>query len=388
MKYIYYLIAVIFFAITVASCKDSSVNENNKIDDESSLQNTGTIVSKAQFDANKMKLENITEETFSTTIKVTGMIDAPPQSVEVISSFSGGYIKNSSLLIGDKVKKGQALVTIENPDFIEMQQEYLEAVEQMTYLKSEYERQKLLFEEKITSQKNYLKAESDYKKNLAIANGTRKKLQMLNINPTSVEQGKITSIITLYASISGNITKINVSKGAYVSPADVIMKIVNTDHIHIELTAFEKNLMQIKEGQKIAFKIPEASNTIFDAEVHLVGTSIDKATRTATLHGHLHDDEKQRFAIGMFVDAEIEISSSQSKAISENAIIENNDETVVLVLKSFNENRYSFETKSVTIGKKQNGFVEITSENIKPTDKILTNGAYGLIESESGGDNH
>ena len=386
MKYIYYLIAVFFFTITVVSCKESSVNENNKIDDENSLKLTGTNVSKAQFDANKMKLENITEQTFSTTIKVTGMIDAPPQSIEVISSFSGGYIKNSSLLIGDKVKKGQALVTIENPDFIEMQQEYLETVEQMTYLKSEYERQKLLFEEKISSQKNYLKAESDYKKNLAIANGIRKKLQLLSINPASVEQGNITSTITLYASINGNVTEINASKGAYVSPADVIIKIVNTEHIHIELTAFEKDLMQIKEGQKIAFKIPEASNTIFDAEVHLVGTSIDKTTRTSTIHGHLHDDEKHNFAIGMFVDAEIEISSSLSVAIAENAIIKIDDETVILVLKSFNDDLYTFETINVTVGKKQNGLVEITSENIKPTDKILTNGAYGLIESESGGD--
>ena len=386
MKNIYYLIAVIFFTITVVSCKESSVNENNKIDDENSLKLTGTNVSKAQFDANKMKLENITEQTFSTTIKVTGMIDAPPQSIEVISSFSGGYIKNSSLLIGDKVKKGQALVTIENPDFIEMQQEYLETIEQMTYLKSEYERQKLLFEEKISSQKNYLKAESDYKKNLAIANGIRKKLQLLSINPASVEQGNITSTITLYASINGNVTEINASKGAYVSPADVIIKIVNTEHIHIELTAFEKDLMQIKEGQKIAFKIPEASNTIFDAEVHLVGTSIDKTTRTSTIHGHLHDDEKHNFAIGMFVDAEIEISSSLSVAIAENAIIKIDDETVILVLKSFNDDLYTFETINITVGKKQNGLVEITSENIKPTDKILTNGAYGLIESESGGD--
>ena len=386
MKNIYYLIAVFFFTITVVSCKESSVNENNKIDDENSLKLTGTNVSKAQFDANKMKLENISEQTFSTTIKVTGMIDAPPQSIEVISSFSGGYIKNSSLLIGDKVKKGQALVTIENPDFIEMQQEYLETVEQMTYLKSEYERQKLLFEEKISSQKNYLKAESDYKKNVAIANGIRKKLQLLSINPASVEQGNITSTITLYASINGNVTEINASKGAYVSPADVIIKIVNTEHIHIELTAFEKDLMQIKEGQKIAFKIPEASNTIFDAEVHLVGTSIDKTTRTSTIHGHLHDDEKHNFAIGMFVDAEIEISSSLSVAIAENAIIKIDDETVILVLKSFNDDLYTFETINITVGKKQNGLVEITSENIKPTDKILTNGAYGLIESESGGD--
>jgi len=361
----------------MGSCSKSS--GNIKAENSHSKSDNGTTVTKAQFESSKMKLENITEQRFPTTIKVTGMIDAPPQSVEIISSFSGGYIKKSALLIGDKVKKGQALVTIENPDFIELQQEYLETVEQLAYLKSEYERQKILFEEKISSQKNYLKAESEYKKNLAIASGARKKLQMLNINPKDVEQGNITSVITLYASINGNITEINASKGAYVSPADIIMEIVNTEHIHIELTVFEKNLLQIKEGQKIKFKIPEATDTIFDAEVHLVGTSIDKMTRTSTIHGHLHDDEKHNFAIGMFIDAEIEISSNQSKAISENAIIENDDETVILVLKSFNDELYSFETVSVTIGKKHNGFVEIISGNLKPTDKILTNGAYALI---------
>ena len=388
MKYIYYSIIAMIFTITIISCKKSSAIEATHSDAENPNEHNDITVSKTQFEANKMKLENITEQTFPTTIKVTGMIDAPPQSVEIISSFSGGYIKKSVLLIGDKIKKGQALVTIENPDFIELQQEYLETVEQLTYLKSEYERQKILFEEKISSQKNYLKAESEYKKNLAIANGVRKKLELLNINPQDVEQGNITSVITLYASISGSITQINVNRGTYVSPADVIMEIVNTEHIHIELTVFEKDLLQIKEGQKINFKIPEASNTIFYAEVHLVGTSIDKMTRTSTIHGHLHDDEEQNFAIGMFVDAEIEISSSQSLAIPETAIIEKDEETFILLLKSFHGENYSFEAVHATIGKKHDGFVEILSTNLNPTDKILTIGAYGLTGTEAVGHNH
>ena len=122
MKNIYYLIIAIIFTITISSCKKSSEIGNIQSDAKNSNEHKGIIVSRTQFEANKMKLENITEQTFPTTIKVTGMIDAPPQSVEIISSFYGGYIKKSALLIGDKVKKGQALVTIENPDFIELQQ--------------------------------------------------------------------------------------------------------------------------------------------------------------------------------------------------------------------------------------------------------------------------
>jgi cobalt-zinc-cadmium efflux system membrane fusion protein len=381
------LYITIFSLALLTSCKNTS-EEKVATAQETEHTEKDIQVTQAQFESNHMKLEILTIQNFPEIVKTTGMIDVPPQNKEVITTFSGGYVKNSALLIGDKVKKGQALITIENPDFVEMQQEHLEISEQLSYLKNEYERQKTLFDEQITSQKSYLKAQSDYKTKLAMYNGMRKKLRMLNINPNAVEQGKITSTITLYASISGSVTKVNVSKGSYVSPADAIMEIVNTDHIHIELTVFEKDIMKIKEEQKINFKIPEATNDTFEAEVHLVGTSIDETTRTVKVHGHLHDDEKHNFAIGMFVDADIEVTSKQAMAIPEEAVVEEDDETHVLVLETQEDGNYIFEMIEVKVGKKYNGYVEIISENIKSTDKILTKGAFSLVGGEGGGHSH
>ncbi len=68
---------------------------------------------------------------------------------------------------------------------------------------------------------------------------------MLNINPSSVEKGIITSTINLYSPIEGYITKVNISNGVYVSPTDAIMEIVDTDHIHLELSVFEKDILNI-----------------------------------------------------------------------------------------------------------------------------------------------
>src|SRR5690625_6866260 len=110
-----------------------------------------------------MSFGSVMEKDFAKTIHTNGTIDVPPQSKAVISAFSGGYIKNTHLLIGDKVKKGERLLSIENPEFITMQQQYLETAEQLAYLKSEYERQKTMLEENITTQKNYLKADKEYK---------------------------------------------------------------------------------------------------------------------------------------------------------------------------------------------------------------------------------
>ncbi len=381
-------IAILFFTFfALASCKKNEEKQAITETKKTTHSETEITVTKAQFESAKMVLGTISKQAFPTIIRVTGMVDAPPQSKAVITSYYAGNVKKSDLLIGDEIRKGQALVTIANPKFVDMQQEFLEIYEQLDYLKTEYERQKTLFDEKITSQKSYLKSKSNYNRQKARYNGLRKKLQMLNMNPTSVIQGKIASTITLFSPINGYVTKVNVSKGTYISPQDIVLEIVNTDHVHIELTAFEKDIMNIKKGQKINFKIPEASNETFEAEVHLVGTSIDETTRTVKIHGHLHDEKKNKFAIGMFIDAEIETTNKTTFSLPEDAIIEKDDEFVVLVLESEN-NDYIFNAIEVKIGKKYNGFVEILSDNLKPTDKILTKGGFSLISSEGGGHSH
>ena len=182
MKRILYTISITIFIASFSGCGNSE-KENKNIDENGTtevIDSTGIVISKEQFEQSDMQLGKLEDHSFSTLVKTTGMVDVPPQNKAIVSAFSGGYIKTTPLLIGDSVKKGQALLTIENPDFITMQQDYLETAEQLTYLKSEYERQKTLVAEKITSQKNFLKAESEYKKALAQYNATRKKLTMLN----------------------------------------------------------------------------------------------------------------------------------------------------------------------------------------------------------------
>jgi len=383
MKNIIYILIIASTVLISCKNKKESIDGNSPNHPEnvkSDNNDDGKIsITKAQFESSNMKLGSLTERDFPKIIKTTGMIDAPPQSIEIINSFYGGFIKKSNLLIGDKVRKGQRLVTIENPAFIDMQQKYLEIKEQLTYLKSEYQRQKTLYEEQITSEKMYLKSESDYKHKTATLKGLRKKLEMLNINISNLEQGNMVSSIAIYSSISGSISKINVSKGTHISPADEIMEIINTDHIHIELKVFEKDAMKIKKGQHIRFKVSEITDTYYDAEVHLVGKLIDENSRTVKVHGHLHSDTKNKFNIGMFVDAEIETESNKAFAVPIDAVIEDGEQQIVLILEKKDNENFVFKTIKVEIGSEYNGFIEILSKNILNTDQVLINGSYLLV---------
>lgn len=343
-------------------------------------------LSKAQFENAKMEVGQLTEKPFAETVQTSGMIDVPPQSRAVISAFAGGYIKNTPLLVGNKVSKGQRLVTLENPEFITMQQNYLETSEQLSYLKSEYERQRIMFDEKITSQKSFLKAESEYKSNLARYNSLKKNLEMLNINPVSVQAGNIVSAVNIYSPIDGNVTQVYVNTGTYVSPADKIMEIMNTDHIHLELKVFEKDLLQLKKGQEILFSVPEASNEIFKGEVHLVGTSIDPNTRIALIHGHIDEKDEQNFTAGMFVEAQIVTGTSDQWALPENAVVEMEGKNYVLLIENENAEEFEILPVEVKIGATYNGFTAIgKSEKFKPETKFLTKGAFVLLQEEGGG---
>ncbi|MFH6602828.1 efflux RND transporter periplasmic adaptor subunit [Maribacter algicola] len=370
---------VLLLAIMLTSCGEVEKKNAQILSENSAESFDGIQLTREQFEKNGMALGTLEEKSFPVSIRTNGMIDVPPENKAVVSAKMGGYISKTPLLIGDVVKKGQVLVTIENPEFVTLQQEYMEIKQQMAYLKSEYDRQKTLMDENITSQKSFLKSESEYKTANAKYNGLRKQLTMLNISPSEVEKGNITSIATVYAPINGSITKVNVTKGTYVSPASPILEIIDNGHIHLELSVFEKDIMKVKKGQDIRFRIPEASPEIFEAEVHLIGTSIEE-NRTIKVHGHLKDESKNNFLTGMFVEAEIAVDNITAMALPSEAIVAVDNINYVLVLEKEENNMLYFKQLEVELGNNFGNFTVI--ENIRQRSdqtKFLTKGAFDLL---------
>ena len=370
------ILCIALTAIVISSCGEKKPNETAVAETENSVG--GITITKEQFNNSGMVLGKLEEKSFPVTIQTNGMIDVPPENRAVVSATMGGYIKRTPLLIGDVVKRGQLLVTIENPEFITLQQDYMEIKQQLAFLQSEYERQQTLREENITSQKSFLKAESEFKTAYARYNGLEKQLTMLNISPAQVEQGNISSSATIYAPINGSITQMNVTKGTYVSPASPILEIIDNDHIHLELSVFEKDIMKIKKGQMIRFRIPESSEETFAAEVHLIGASIDE-NRTIKVHGHL-ENEGGNFLTGMFVDAEIVTENTSAKAIPSEAVVEQEGKFYVLRNTATRDTEYTFESLEIQLGNSVDGFTEVkNASQFSDSDTFLTKGAFNVL---------
>ena len=335
-----------------------------------------------QFSAAAMKLGKMEDHAFSSSIRAYGTVDVPPQFMASVSIYYGGYIRNLNLLPGQYVRKGQLLFVLENPDFIQMQQDYLEAQGQLLFLKGDYERQKTLANENIASQKNYLKAESDYQVTLARHEALKKQIGLLGLDPAQVTESNLQTSVPVMAPIAGYITTIHAIQGAYVHPADIVVTITNTEHIHLELDVYEKDMYKIKTEQDILFRLPDSNGPDYAAEVHLIGKEVDTEKRTISIHGHLKDDKLSTlFVPGMYVEADIITDQVPCRSLPETAVVKAEDTYYVLVQQPSGQGDYNFMRYRVQIGKIEGGYAEILNAgDFDPDAVILINGAFNLIQ--------
>jgi len=384
MKNIAKQLIILLIGFTLINCakSDKATDENNtQMEVDSNLNDGLIIVSKKQFENENLSFGKLEEASFPTLIKATGLIDVPPNNRAIVSAHIGGYIKETPLLVGDKVKKGQFLFSIENIAFLQLQQEYMETSENLTYLQAEYDRQNEMYKEKISSKKSFLKAENEFNKTQIRYNSLKKKLELLNIRPELVEKGELSSISAVYAPIGGDVTDVNVNTGSYVSPADAIMEIVNTEHIHLEINIFEKDVLSIKKGQKVLFSLPESSSEMFEGKVHLIGKSIGE-DRTIRVHVHMEEESINRFFPGMFIQAQIVVNDTLNMALPESAVIDLNNKTYVLQLKSEEDEQYLLEKKEVITGASHENQVLISNFNTLDSSAKYLLDSYNLISKE------
>ena len=340
-------------------------------------------ISDEQFKTAEMLLGGIQTYEYADPVTANGYLDVPPENRVRIGTFMGGHVKSAKLIPGDHVVKGQVLFVLENVEYLKLQQAFLEAKEQFAYMKSVYESQKSLAEEKISAQKTYLQASSDYNRMLATCESLEGQLRLLQIDPSNVKAESMVSSINLTSPIAGYVTKVNAVNGMFVNPSDILCEIIDPSHLHIELKVFEKDILKLRKGQVITFRIPEASRETFTGEIILIGKAIEDEERTVTVHGHITRNSSMNFASGMYVEAIIKTDISKLYGLPAEALISEDGKNYVFVLNRRQGDHFVFEKVPVKIGKTTETWFEIpdtTGIFVNGQHSILIKGAYFLTE--------
>ncbi len=334
--------------------------------------NTITLTA-SQYKASAIALGKIERKSVAKRITVNGKLDVPPQNLVIISAPMGGFVKSTDLLQGMKVKKGDVLAVLENQDYIQLQQDYLDNTSKLDFLQAEYNRQQELAKENVNAQKALQQSKSQYESMKAMVSGLEAKLEMIHLSPQSFKNGKIKSTIQLRAPINGYITAVNVSIGQFVTPTEVMFKIVNLDHMHAELQVYEKDINKIAVGQKVIFQLANDTAT-YKASVHLVGKEISPE-RTVRIHCHLEKDDKTLLP-GMFVTATIETASEEADVVPTTSISNFEGKDYIFVSSGDNQ----FKAIRVDAGISFGEFTEVhLLDKIAAGTPVVTHGAFQLM---------
>ncbi len=363
--------------LSVFSCSKSSdqtqVSSDQKPKTENSKANE-VIVSDEQIKAIKIQLGHVEKRQMSNTVKANGMLDVPPQNLVTISAPLGGFIKFTELLQGMKVKKGQLLLVMEHPDYIQMQQDYLDSKSQLEFLALEYKRQEELSTENVTARKTLQQAKSNYFSTKAKYEGLKAKLKLIGINPAEIETGEIKNTISIYSPITGFLTQVNVNIGMHVNPTDILLRIVDTEHLHAEAQVFEKDISKLVVGQTVRITLSNETKERL-AKVYLIGKEITPE-RTVRVHCHLTDEDTSLIP-GMYFSAIIETDQQSSNALPSEAVV--NFEGKDFIFVADNTDTHRFTMIEIVTGVSQGKYTTVEIPVSSMDKSIVIKGTYELL---------
>ena len=379
MKITKYIFAACLFCFGMTACDSKKIEQKEEHTTEESADEVQ--LTQEQYKTVGIRLGKISLKVLSGTIKVNGNLDLPPQSKVSISTPYTGMLKSTAMLQGKKVRKGEVIAVLEHPDYIQIQQEYLEGKTQLNYLKTEYDRQVELAAENVNAIKTLQKAKSDYESALSKSSGQKQRLKLMNINPATLNNGNLRSTITLFSPINGYVTEVHSNIGSTVSPSDVLFEIADTEHLHAELTVFEKDVPRLAIGQKVRFTLANENKERM-ATVYLIGRQIS-TERTVNIHCHL-DQEDNQLLPGMYLQALVESGGKKVHALPNEAILRYEGAHYIFVepSKEHNNGKEShFKMIKIIPGVTELGFTEVNfSQNASlGTMNVVLKGAYDLL---------
>jgi cobalt-zinc-cadmium efflux system membrane fusion protein len=335
-------------------------------------------LAKVEFGAAEMR-------TMGNSLKVNGVISVAPENRATVCMPMGGFIKSTNLLPGNPVAKGQVLAEIENQDFINIQQEYLESRNKLVFAEAEYKRHTDLFKNDVYSEQNLQQVTMEYRNLKAQVKSLEEKLKLIGVNPEKLTEDNISSTVYLTSPIKGYLKSVNVNLGKYVSPEDVLFEVVNGDKLFLELTLYEKDADKIVKGQKARFFINNEDEA-HEAVITQAGRTIsdDKTFRAyASVTSSCTN-----LLPGMYVNVVVESSGSKVVAVPSDAVVSFDDKDYIFIFEKdkteagfpFTEYRMIEVRKGVSAA----GFTEIrVPEGFDATSvKIVTKGAYNLLSAK------
>ena len=372
--------------------------------EEESTEATIASLTDEQIKTVGIQFGSIEQKQLTATLKANGALRVPNNNKANATSLYGGVIKTINVQVGSNVKSGQVIATITNPQFIQLQEEYLTVTSKIIYAEQELARQKELSDGNAGALKNYQSADAELKTLRTRKASLQEQIQLMGINPSSVSNSNLRSALVVKSPISGTISNVFSKIGSYVDVSSPVAEIVDNSQLHLDLNIFEKDLPLLKVGQVIHFTLTNNPVNEYDAKIYSIGTTFENDSKTIPIHCTVQGN-KTGLIDGMNITAIVSLNNITTAAVPNEAIVDAEGRSFIFIITdkkpdehhdeeeghkhSANEKHdeekekqptINFERIEVVKGISNVGYTAITTVNEIPKDaKIVTKGAFYLL---------
>lgn len=392
------LILLVFVNLCNVSCSGgNSIKEDES--KETTVENKESDLielSAEQMESVGITTGQIEQKNLNSVVKANGELAVPPQNQANVSILSGGLIRRIDVMEGQQVKKGQVLATVENQELIKIQQDYLAAKNNFSYIQAEYKRQTELQSAGAGTGKSFQSAQATYNAEQSRIKAYESQLSQLGISPAKITNGKIISQFPLTSPISGTVGTITATIGSFVQPGTSIMEVVDNSKIHCDLVVFEKDLYKVKNGQQVNFELTNQNNQQIKGRISGINKSFENESKGVIVHAIIDNSTKSNLIPGMYVTALISVGTEEVPAVPVEAVVSAEGKQFIYVLtkskkqdnkeQNTGEKLFDFKPIEVATGVTELGYIHIKPLTKLPADAVVvTKGAFYLQSKSAGG---
>lgn len=336
----------------------------------------------------RFKSEPVTSAPLSQGIEVTAAIVLNQDRLFNVTPRIRGRVVEVHVSVGSAVGRGARLALLDSTELGEAKAEYVKAKTLLGLTKNNYEREKRLFEQKISAQKEMLAAEVEYRRTEAEVRLLGEKLQLYGLSEheiASLESSHGRSLYNLVSPASGVITEKDISVGEVVEPGKKVFTVADLSVVWIFLDIYEKDLSKVKVGQNVTVRLGAYPDRTFTGKVTYLSDLMDEKTKTVKARVEIANPNRL-LKPGMFAEARIETGPGIEKKITvpKEAVFLLDEGPVVFI-----EKDGAFFPRRVETGKELAGRVEILN-GLSESEKVVVEGAYYLkaeiLKSQMGED--
>lgn len=365
----------IISAIILSSCGTNPTPASTKEDSAAVVVSNMVQLTKEQAALAQLELAPIQQGKMKGMTHLNGVIDVQPTGIASVSIPMGGYIQDINLIPGTYVKKGQVLATVKDPAYVQLQENYLSTKAKLSYLQQDLDRQKALLTQEAVSKKSFQQIQADFNTNSIQLKALSEQLKLINIQPESLTTEKMSSLIQLAAPIAGYISKVNINRGKYVTPSDILLEIINPNDIHAAITIYEKDIANFKVGNKGTVTLTQDPSKKYPVSVLAVAHNINE-DKTGLLHCHF-EKIPANVLPGMFLTADIIVETNDAVLLPIASVQRFQGKDYIFIQSAEN----TFEAIEIQVHQSNESFVTVSNADANTWigKQIVVKNAYSLL---------